>query len=85
MTAGIGDNSGPILASQLRSFCERIERLTEEMKTIQDDRKEVFLEAKASGYDTKVMRAVLKWRAQDKADREEFEALFDTYKDALGG
>lgn len=84
--AGIGDNSGVerVAAAELRSFCERVERLQEEKKTIAEDIREVFGEAKGRGYDTKVLRAVIKRRAQDKAEREEFEAVFDMYLSALG-
>ncbi|WP_259780565.1 DUF2312 domain-containing protein [Aestuariispira ectoiniformans] len=69
---------------RLRSFIERIERLEEEKKAIADDIKEVFAEAKGEGYDVKALRAVLKYRKQDPAERSELEALVDTYLSALG-
>ena len=61
---------GGIAADQLRAFIERIERLEEEKKTISDDIKDVYAEAKANGYDTKVMRQVVRIRKQDKAEAE---------------
>jgi uncharacterized protein (UPF0335 family) len=79
-TADIGDNA----RNQLRSFVERIERLDEEKKTITDDIKDVYGEAKAHGYDTKVLRKVISIRKQDQNDRLEQEAILDTYLHALG-
>lgn len=78
------NESATIAADQLRSFIERIERLEEEKKTIADDIKEVFAEAKGYGYDVKTMRAVLKIRKMEDHDRAEQEALLDTYLAALG-
>ena len=75
---------GGVAAGQLRSFVERIERLEEQKKAISDDIKDVFGEAKATGFDTKVMRQVLKLRKQDSAERQEQEALLDLYMHALG-
>ncbi len=71
-------------AGRLRSFIERIERLEEEKRTLADDVKDVFAEAKAAGYDVKVMRQVIKLRKMDSAKYEELEALLDIYKAALG-
>jgi uncharacterized protein (UPF0335 family) len=73
-----------IARDQLRSIVERIERLEEEKKAIADDIRDVYGEAKANGYDTKVLRQVVKLRKQDKAERAEHEALLDTYLLALG-
>ena len=73
-----------VAAGQLRAFIERIERLEEEKQTIADDIKEVFAEAKGTGFDTKAMRTIIKKRKQDKAEREEEEAILDTYMAALG-
>lgn len=78
------DTGGAIAASQLKSFIERIERLEEEKQTIADDIKDVYAEAKANGYDTKIMRQVVRIRKQDKSEREEMEALLDLYMEALG-
>ncbi len=78
------NESATIAADQLRSFIERIERLEEEKKTIADDIKEVFAEAKGYGYDVKTLRQVLKIRKMEEHDRAEQEALLDTYLAALG-
>lgn len=69
---------------QLRSFIERIERLEEEKKAIAADIKEVYAEAKATGFDTKIMRKVVILRKKDTAERQEEEALLDLYLGALG-
>jgi uncharacterized protein (UPF0335 family) len=73
-----------IAADQLKSFVERIERLEEEKQTIADDIGEVYSEAKANGYDTKILRQLIRLRRQDKSEREEMEALLDLYMQALG-
>jgi uncharacterized protein (UPF0335 family) len=69
---------------RLKSFFERIERLEEDKAAISGDLKEVFAEAKGEGFDTKVMRKILRLRKQDKAKRQEEEALIDLYLSALG-
>ena len=79
-----GDNSKAIAQGQLRSLVERIEKLTEERETINDDIREVYAEGKAHGFDTKIMRLVVRLRKMDKAEREEQEALIDLYMHALG-
>lgn len=71
-------------AGQLKSFVERIERLEEEKKGIADDIRDVFAEAKGQGFDTKVMRQVIRLRKKDVAERQEEEALLDLYLHALG-
>lgn len=76
--------SDNVAADQLRLFIERIERLEEEKKGIADDVKDVYLEAKANGYDAKTMRAIVRLRRMEKNARDEAEALLDTYKAALG-
>ena len=73
-----------IAAQQLRSFIERIERLHEERKALADDISEVFSQAKAHGFDVKVMREVLKIRRKDADELAEAEALLDVYLRALG-
>jgi uncharacterized protein (UPF0335 family) len=73
-----------IQAEQLRLLIERIERLEEEKKGIADDIKDVYGEAKAVGYDPKIMRQVIRLRKMERHVREETEALLDTYKAALG-
>jgi uncharacterized protein (UPF0335 family) len=73
-----------VAREQLRSLVERIERLEEEKKTIAEDIKDVYGEAKAHGYDTKVLRKVIAIRKQDQNERLEQEAILDTYLHALG-
>ncbi len=73
-----------VAADRLRSFIERIERLDEEKQTIMADQKEVYAEAKGEGYDTKILRQVIRIRKMDRADRQEQEALLDLYLSALG-
>ena len=75
---------GGIAADRLRSFIERIERLEEEKAALAADIREVFAEAKGTGFDTKVMRQVLKLRKMEEDDRQEQEHLLDLYKQALG-
>lgn len=69
---------------RLRLLIERVERLEEEKKGIADDIRDVYAEAKAVGYDTKVMRQVIKLRAMKPDDRAEQETILDMYKAALG-
>ena len=76
--------SGTVASRQLKSFVERIERLEEEKKGIADDIRDVFAEAKGQGFDTKVMRQVIRLRKKDVAERQEEEALLDLYLHALG-
>ena len=75
---------GGIGAERLRSFIERIERLEEEKAALTADIREVYAEAKGTGFDTKTMRQVVKLRKMDSADRQEQEELLDLYKRALG-
>ena len=75
---------GGIAGEQLRSFIERIERLEEERKTLAEDIKEVFAEAKGNGFDTKIIREIIKIRRMDEDDLDEQETLLDIYKRALG-
>ena len=74
---------GGIAADKLRSLIECIERLEEEKNDINRDIRDIFAEAKSVGFDVKIMRAVLKLRKMDAADRNEQEFLLDTYKKAL--
>jgi uncharacterized protein (UPF0335 family) len=71
-------------AGQLRSLIERIERLEEEKAALTSDIREVYAEAKGNGFDTKIMRQVVRLRKLDKADRQEAEAVLDLYLSALG-
>jgi uncharacterized protein (UPF0335 family) len=75
---------GGIAGERLKSFIERIERLEEEKRTLAEDIKEVFSEAKGVGFDVKTMRQIIKIRKTDQEDLDEQEALLDTYKRALG-
>ena len=77
-------NVGGIAGDQLRQYIERIERLEEEKKTIAEDIKEVFAEAKGNGFDSKIMRKVISLRKMEAAERDEQETLIDLYKRALG-
>jgi uncharacterized protein (UPF0335 family) len=77
-------SEGNVSADQLRLFIERIERLEEEKKGIADDVKDVYAEAKANGYDTKTMRAIVRLRKMEKHTRDEMDALLETYRNALG-
>jgi len=73
-----------VAADELRAFIERIERLEEEKKTIADDIKEVYGEAKGRGYDTKVIRKLVSMRKQDANERAEMDAILELYLQALG-
>lgn len=75
---------GDLSADHLKSFVERIERLNEEKKNIADDIKEVFKEAKSTGFDVKTLRKIIALRKIDEKEREEDDYLLDTYKRALG-
>lgn len=77
-------DTGGVAAGQLRAFIERIERLEEEKKGISDDIRDVFAEAKGTGYDTKIMRQVIRLRKKEPAERQEEEAILDLYMHALG-
>ena len=69
---------------RLHTIVERLERLEEDKAAVMADQKEVFAEAKGEGYDVKTLRKVLRIRAQDKAKRQEEEAILDLYLSALG-
>lgn len=73
-----------IAADRLKSFVERIEKLEEERKAIGGDVRDVYAEAKGAGFDVKTMRAVVRLRKLDAADREEQDTMLDLYKQALG-
>ncbi len=78
------DSTYRVTADELRQFIERIERLDAEKKDLAEQQKEVMAEAKARGYDTKVMRKVIALRKRDKDDIAEEEAVLEMYKSALG-
>jgi len=75
---------GGVAGEQLRAFIERIERLEEEKKDVQEQMKEVFSEAKGVGFDTRIMRQLLRLRKLRDADRSEQEELLEIYKTAIG-
>lgn len=85
---GAGHNSGDdvhgIARDQLKAFVERIERLEEENKAINDDKKDLYGEAKSMGYDVKILKQVIAIRRKDKDQRLEEEAILNTYLAALG-
>lgn len=88
--ARIGHNKGDtavsdtVAADQLRLFIERVERLEEERKGVGDDIRDVYAEAKGQGYCAKTMRRIVRLRKMQPHDRQEAEALLDTYSSALG-
>jgi uncharacterized protein (UPF0335 family) len=73
-----------VAKDHLRAFVERIERLEEEKKALSDDIRDVYAEAKGSGFDVKAMRIIVRMRKQDKNERAEQEAIVETYMHALG-
>lgn len=75
---------GDVAHDRLRSFIERIERLEEEKAALLADIKEVYAEAKGTGFDPKTMRKVVSLRKMEESDRQEAEFLLDTYLSALG-
>jgi uncharacterized protein (UPF0335 family) len=75
---------GGIAGEQLRTFIERIERLEEEKKDVQEQIKEVFSEAKGVGFDARIMRQLLRLRRLRDTDRSEQEELLEIYKAAIG-
>ena len=80
----MGDAAHGVAKEQLRSVVERIERLEEEKKSLADDIKDVYAEAKANGFDVKVLRKVIALRKRDADERAEEEMVLDTYLQALG-
>ena len=76
--------TGGVAGEHLRSYIERIERLEEEKAALTEDIREVYSEAKGTGFDVKIMRQIVRLRKLDSADRQEMEALLDTYLAALG-
>ena len=75
---------GGIAGAQLKSFIERIERLEDEKRALGEDIKEVYAEAKGTGFEPKIMRQLIKIRKMDKEEVDEEESLLDLYKRALG-
>jgi len=81
--AGVGHNSG-FAKEHLKSFVERIEKLNEEKDAIGEDVKSVYSEAKGIGFDTKILRNVIRLRKLDKAARQEMQSITELYMNALG-
>ena len=79
-----GDSAQSIAVGQLRAFIGRIERLSEEKQTVADDIKVVFAELKASGFDTKAVRTIIRLRKKEPHERQEEQAMIQLYMDALG-
>ncbi|TWG67425.1 DUF2312 domain-containing protein [Aminobacter sp. J44] len=84
MSDEITQSSQTVAAGQLRAFVERIERLEEEKKTIADDIKDVYAEAKGNGFDVSAIRQIVRLRKQDPSERQEAEAVLELYMSALG-
>jgi uncharacterized protein (UPF0335 family) len=76
--------AGGIAADRLRSLVDRIERLEEERKALGSDIRDIYAEAKSTGFDVKVLRQLIRLRKQEPADVEEQETLLDVYRRALG-
>lgn len=84
VTAAPAVDPSSVAADQLKSIIERIERLEEEKAGIAGDIKDVYAEAKANGFDVKVLRKIISIRKRDHAEREEEEAILELYMQALG-
>jgi uncharacterized protein (UPF0335 family) len=76
-------NTAGIPGDRICSFIERVERVDEEIKALNEGKKEVFAEAKGEGFDVKVLREILRLRKQDKEDRDEQDSLLDLYLRAM--
>ena len=79
----MGDMIG-VSGERLRSYIERIERLEEEKKALIEDIREVYSEAKGTGFDVKILRQIIRLRKMDTSDRNEMEEVLEVYKRALG-
>lgn len=82
----IGHNSAMTAdeKASLKSFAERIEHVNEEISSLSEDRKSIYKEAKDKGFSTKALRQVIRERAQDATERQEFQAVLETYRHSLG-
>lgn len=78
------EGAGGVAADELRQFIERLERLEEDRAAISEDIKEVMAEMKGRGYDTKVVKQILRMRKKDPSERQEEEAILELYMTALG-
>ena len=77
-------NVAGVSGERLKNFIERIERLEEEKKALTEDIKDVYAEAKATGFETKIMRKIVSLRKMDTQKRREEDELLDVYKSAIG-
>jgi uncharacterized protein (UPF0335 family) len=77
--------SGPagVAGDQLRAFVERIEHVEEEIRSLTEDKKEIFAEAKGEGFDVKILKEVIRIRKQDQEERQEHESLLEVYLHAI--
>src|SRR5918911_873866 len=75
---------GGVAGDQLRAYVERIESIEEEIKSLMEDKKDIFAEAKGEGFDVKILKEVIRIRRQDQEERDEHESLLDLYMHALG-
>lgn len=73
-----------VAAEQLKTIIDRVERVEEDMAGLKEDRKEIYAEAKGNGYDVKAIRKIVRLRKQDRAKRQEEEAVLDLYLSAIG-
>jgi uncharacterized protein (UPF0335 family) len=73
-----------VSSGELRAIIDRIERIEEDMDALKTDRKEIYSEAKETGFDNKIIRKIIRLRKQSKAARQEEQALIETYLSALG-
>lgn len=81
---GIGGNGG-LAADHLCSFVSRVERLEEEIKELQDGKKEIYAEAKATGFDVKVLKKVIQRRRKERDQVQEEDAVLQLYEDIING
>lgn len=78
------DNSGEVSGARLKSFIERVERLEEEKKALAEDVRDIYGEAKATGFDPKIMRKIISLRKTNLEKRREEQELLDLYMSAIG-
>jgi uncharacterized protein (UPF0335 family) len=77
-------NTESVAADKLRAFVERIERVEEEIKGLNGDKRDIYAEAKGNGFDTKAIKKIVAIRRKDHAERQEEDAILETYMTALG-
>lgn len=84
MSEDIASTVQTVVAAQLRAFVERIERTDEDLKALNDDRKEIYSEARGTGFDVKALKEIVRLRKMDQAARQEAKAMLELYMNALG-